>query len=284
MLRKLLEIIRNNGDRFFFSFLVIISLIIVIFSSDNSRLAMQNVGSSVSGVFERGFSAVGNGITSGFRSLKSNKTLLEENTKLKQELLELKQKTALYNTVLEENQELRHLLNFSRRIEYKNIPARIISGSPEPEDTSFKLNIGKSSGIKPGMAVVSYNEEGIVLLGKIRNVNIVTSTFLPVYDKNFITGAEIQSCRRKGKIEGAGTYNSFMVLKNVSSENSGIKSDFDKDDLIVTSSDSTLFPAGIPIGFIDEINKNTWDLSSSIKIRPYTDLHKIHFVYVLAGE
>ncbi|MBN2652735.1 MAG: rod shape-determining protein MreC [Spirochaetales bacterium] len=256
----------------------------IVFSETGSRENMKNFGSGASGAFQHLFGGFGESIVGGFRSLKSNKVLLEQNTELEKLLLEERQKTALYDQLVLENQELRHVINFSRRLEYSNIPGIIISGSPSNTNNIITINLGRGHNIKKDMPVVGYDDSGIFLIGKIDTVNIVSSTVIPIFSEKFGTGGIVENTYHRGLVEGLGSFNNFLTLKYIGAEKNLENQPIAIGALITTSMDSQLFPEGIPIGYVEKIEKRAWENSSIIFLRPYADFSKLKYIYVLSGD
>lgn len=284
MLRQILNFVINKAKIITFISLLIFSFLLIVFSETGSSQKMKNFGSASSGLFQKSFSGVGNALTHGFRNVRSNKILSIENAELKQNLLEEKQKTALYEQLLQENQELRHVINFSRRLEYKNLPGLVISSAPSNTNNVLTINLGRGHNIKKNLPVVGYDETGIFLVGKIDNVGIVSSTVIPIFSEKFATGANVAFTNHRGLVEGQGSYNNFLILKYIGAETKLDGKPIAIGDLVNTSMDSNIFPEGIPIGHVAKIEKRSWENSSIIYLKPYADLSNLKYIYVLAGE
>jgi len=102
---------------------------------------------------------------------KENRALLDENRKLVNTILNLRE-------LEQENIRFRDLLRFKETYKVDTVLARIIAKDVSTEFRTLRINRGRQSGIEPNMAVI--NAEGVV--GRILRVSEDTSDVVSILD------------------------------------------------------------------------------------------------------
>jgi rod shape-determining protein MreC len=169
-----------------------------------------------------------------------------------------------------ENQRLKKLLSFKRDSPFKVVPCRVIGRSADNWGSSILIDKGRSSGLRRGMPVVTYD----CLVGRIAEVYQSSANVLLVSDPSFSVSALSQRSRQEGLV--CGTLGSFLIMKYLP-DNADIRT----GDLILTSGLNEVFPKGIAIGKVVSIGKELSGLSSYCLIRPERDLSRVEEVLVV---
>jgi len=210
-------------------------------------------------------------IENGFNFIFQLTQLNDENVQLKSELKVLKKK---YDTLVEENIELKQLSKLSAFIDehqYKYIPAYIIGVNPSPLSNLIIINKGEKDGIKINMCVTS--EDG--LIGKIKQVAPHSSNVLLLSDKKSIVSAIIQDTRERGIVIGKNLINEYTFIP----ENPA--SVLLKGQKIITSGlEGSIYPRGIPIGEIVNIQKAKYGIYFA-EVKASADLNRLETVLVV---
>ncbi len=144
-----------------------------------------------------------------------------------------------------QNKNLKALLKYVAK-EPKNlptIPARVVGRSADNWWQQVTLNRGSEQGIKPGYVVKA--EGGLV--GLIDSVTSNTSRVLLVSDMNSQVGVNISRTGAKGILRGDGSSDGVLEFyEKVPNVKPG--------DVVSTSTYSSKFPSGIPIGKIKSLD------------------------------
>lgn len=207
-----------------------------------------------------------NAATSFLSLNKVNKNLVEENAKLRLQLTELERKFS----------ESPHTL--SKRPAaidsvFTTVGAKVIKNSTRQAKNYLTINKGSSNGIKPGMAVI--NSDGIV--GKIKSVSdhfaTVTSILNPEVQTSSLILKNKTLCTTKW--EGQDPYKAsvLFVPRHVSVE---------VGDSIVTSGFNAVYPRGIPIGIVKEVNMGQDFYNIGIDFIPIYS--QLDYVYVISNN
>lgn len=202
----------------------------------------------------------------------------KENGLLKTEIKDLKSRLFEMEGLQKENAQLLTLLKTAGEFKKEAIGAKVISSSPFGEFKTLLINAGQDKGIKKNMAVVANGS----LVGKIGEVNSKTSLVLLISDLNSAVDVISSGSRARALLVGRmGTLSlrPFASLTRLEylHRTSGIK----EDDIIVTSGQDSLYPAGIPVGTVHNIKPDTNGILLSADVVPFNDLFSLENVAVL---
>ena len=196
-----------------------------------------------------------------------------ENIRMKKELDSLKIENYLYQEMLAANQRLQQLLQFRNMSDQPVIAAQVIGRDPTGWFQSVIIDKGKNSGIKLNMPVV--NAEGVV--GKLVSVSNNYSKVLLIIDQNSSVDCIIQRSRDDGILKGlsSGVCKLDYVLKS---------SDVHVGDVVVTSGLGGIFPKGIPVGEVTDVEDHPGELFKDVRIRPAVDFSKLEELLIILKE
>ena len=183
--------------------------------------------------------------------------LANENDKLRKEQKEVLNLKAKIDNLENENDFLRRAARVSQKFDYPVVYAGIFNLNLVPTGYNVLLNKGAQDGVSEGDVVVT--AEGF-LVGKIQKVMRNFSRVLFVSDSEFKITVKVMSSGTAGIARGAlggGMYLDFIV------QEAEIK---EEDVLISTGSD--LFPPALIIGSVDYIETNTTQIFKKVRIRP----------------
>ena len=198
-----------------------------------------------------------------------------ENQQLKAQLNALYNDVIDYDKVLEENKELRVMLELKE--EYNNYkfspPCTVIARTTNDPYGSFTVDKGANDGIKPGDPVVT--ETGIV--GVCFEVSPSTSKVRTLYSPKTAVGVYTVRTKAEGIAEGGYdlAINGRIRMSYISKE-----SDIREGDVIVTSG-SANYPAGQLVGTVESVEMEQNGLSKFAVIIPAEDPNTITSVFVI---
>lgn len=245
-------------EYFIYSFLVVISLIL-IFQNDNVQIRFLRAAAvSVIGLVQSSFSVIPN----VFQLERENRNLREENNLLANEVSMLKEAKL-------ENLRLVKMLEFKERTNYSMVTAKILGKTLIQTRNTITLNAGENDSVKTGMPVIT--EKGLV--GKIIATSSNYSIAQIIYNNDLKISAKVQRSRVDGIISWSGENN--MQLKNVSKS-----ADVLVGDILITSEYSNSFPAGIPIGYITNLGVID-NLFKKVDVKPFVDFETLEEVFII---
>jgi len=201
--------------------------------------------------------------------------LKAQNEELKQKLEKLEKEalnSAMTRSELEELKGLKYALNYVEDIDkYNNITtASIVGKNPGNWFNIFTINVGENQGIKKDSIILDSNG----LVGKIHEVGGNWSKVISIIDNNSSVSFQIM---RDSTLQG-------IITGSITSEITGYLFDPLADiivgDKIITSG-LGIYPKGIVIGEIVEVNKSEDHLLKTIKVEPSVNFKRITKVLVM---
>ena len=203
--------------------------------------------------------------------------LNEENRALKDRIEKYVHLENEYKTMLQENIQLKEILILSGHVKYDLISARIIVRNPLDWFRSVIIDKGYEDNIKLDMPVVAIIDTKETLVGRIFEVNKNNSKVLLITDKLSSVSVRIKRSGTDGVIEGRGK--SYLLLDYLL-----VDSDIKSGDEIVTSGVGGVFPAGLPVGVVQEIFFDKKTHFKQAFVKPAVNLNKIGIVCVIIPQ
>jgi rod shape-determining protein MreC len=199
----------------------------------------------------------------------------KENIDLKRQIDTLQLKLNLIQDVKIRYNNILSILNLplpNNNVSY--VTAMIVGRDVSSIFKSITVNKGELDGIKKGDGVISTS--GVV--GRIVKLGRHVSEILLLTDINsFIEGVDEQT-RVRGIVNGTGfdRLNFMYVLSNAR---------IDKGDALITGGKDGVFPEGINIGKVLDVNNSPsgW-LFKNITVQPGVDINRLNYVMIITGE
>ena len=192
--------------------------------------------------------------------------LHSENNRLSLENDRLRNYKNLYMSTRQDNEELRELLHYNKRLEKTFDIARIISDTGGIYARTLLLNVGESDEVYDGLGVVT--NKG--LLGRTIDTRYNTTRVLLLSDINSEIPVVIENIKESGIL--VGNYNNYPILKFARSTNN-----IEVGQRVLTSGHGGVFPPGLEIGKV----VSTIDF---IKVKLYADINDSSYVRIVKYE
>lgn len=168
---------------------------------------------------------------------------------------------------------LASLLKFKESNPYDVIVARIIGVDSSGYFRTVTLDKGERDGVDINMTVAT--AKGIV--GRVIKAHGAYSQVLLLVDYNSAIDAVVQRTRDKGIVIGQG--GAVCEMKYVDSQ-SGVRT----GDKIVSSGVTGIFPAGLVIGEVIQVEKRGGGLFKDVKVKPAVQVEKLEEVLIILKE
>jgi rod shape-determining protein MreC len=245
--------------RFFLLFLVLeivaVNFTIQHHSYHNSKFV--NSANVISG----GFYSKMSSITDFFHLKTDNKILIEENTRL---LNLLEQKAILIDTLLIKT-------DTSYIQKYNYTVAKIINNNFTKRNNFLTINKGENQGVKTDMGVI--NSRGII--GVIKSTSNNYATVLSILNNLSKINVRLKKSDHFGTMIWDGkSYLNTQIIDIPRQANIKV------GDTIITGGKSVIFPEGIPVGVISDINIEN-NQYQKINIALFNDMSAIGYVQIV---
>ncbi|MFY9399428.1 MAG: rod shape-determining protein MreC [Desulfomonilia bacterium] len=197
-----------------------------------------------------------------------------ENERLRKELNELHVRTMRLREVENENERLRRMLDFKRASQgFSLIPACVLSHDITHVFKTVIIDKGSSSGFSVDTPILS--PSGVV--GRVVSVSPHTAQVLLITDPNSAIPALVESSRVRGIIKGKGE--SMLTLEYVRSSE-----EVKEGDAVITSGVLGVFPKGLLIGHVREVQRDDRQIFAHIVVEPCVKMEKIEEVFGIAQD
>ncbi len=201
-----------------------------------------------------------NSVTSYFSLDTDNEQLAIENSNLKNEIETLK---AMIADSLDS-------IKSEPQISY--IPAKVIGGSVNKLDNYLTLDKGTDDGVRPDMGVVC--GDGVV--GIVVTASAHFSSVLPIINSESKISCRLDSSKSLGSLIWHGFSPSYAHLEEVPRHIV-----VTKGEKVYTSGFSYIFPEGVPVGTVDDVELKDSDSFYKIKVKLNTSFYTISYVNVV---
>jgi len=199
--------------------------------------------------------------------------LEQENSDLRRQLLEVSIENQRIQESMLENIRLRRLLKFKEEHKIDAVAANVIGFGQEQTIRSLVLDVGEKEGIAKNMVVVT--EKGLV--GKILDAEPEQSHAQILMDRNALVSVRLQKSRETGVIGWSG--NLWLDLNYIPKD-----INVEVGELVITSGLSQIYPEGIKVGLVGEVEENKYELFKKIKVKPAVEFNKLEEVFVLTSS
>ncbi|HMQ10243.1 MAG TPA: rod shape-determining protein MreC [Oligoflexia bacterium] len=212
-------------------------------------------------------------ITSTFKYYVFLTNTAKENDQLKKQIDLLQSKIKKNDELLFEAERLRDLLSIEPLRDYVVLGARRVALGASPNQRMIRLAKGRAFGVEKGMPVVhSRGLVGLVLESSIRHSDV-----LVLSDKTSVVDVINQRTRRRALLRG-------YKIDQLKSEYFSATEDVKVGDIFITSGLDDVYPKGLPIGFVSEVQEKNDDLFLDVYVKTYVDYFHIEEVGVVVSE
>jgi rod shape-determining protein MreC len=196
----------------------------------------------------------------------------EENDALRLENMQLRAAVQLLGEARAENERLKQLLAYAEKVPGPKIPARVVGVNPVAKLLSVRISSGERQGVVQGMSVVT--PDGIV--GQVIRTTGGYADVALVTDPQSRVGVRVQRSRARGT--AAGTGSGPLKLENMLRTE-----DVENGDLIITSGTDGVYPPGLVVGRVANLEKKEHGMFQAADILPAVDTTKLEEVLVVAS-
>lgn len=196
--------------------------------------------------------------------------LSADNARLRSENAVYLLKSSEAREAIQENDRLRHLLEFKNQSALNLKAAEVIATDPMPGVHSLLIDAGTVQGAEKHQAVIS--DRGLV--GKLVQVSEQNSIVQVLLDRNLGAAIRLTNCRANGFTKWAGL--NRLVLENIPAS-----APVRTGEEVVCSGLDGIFPEGIPVGIVDFWERRKGSLFLHVEVVPYVNFSKLEEVFLV---
>lgn len=208
----------------------------------------------------------------------------DENKRLEREVERLRGELAQAETRQRDLGQLRGLASLQRRETFprgtRPVTARVIARSPTVWYSNVKVDKGSDDGLKPNQPVIASGG----LVGKVSRVTGGTAEVTLLTDASSAVSAQVMPEGANGIVKPEVGNPRDLLLdfvekgRRVTEGTTVVTSGF------TSSRVESLFPRGIPIGRVAEVDLDEIELYQRVHIRPFADLRRLDYMQVLTAR
>ncbi|ODT68841.1 MAG: rod shape-determining protein MreC [Nitrosomonadales bacterium SCN 54-20] len=198
--------------------------------------------------------------------------IAEENARLKQQHLVDKGQLLRLRALEAENTQLRKLLNTTQRIENKATVAEILRVPHDPFNRKVLLDKGSMAGIESGQVVV--DDMGVV--GQVTRNYPLASEVTLLTDRDHSVPVQVVRNGLRSIISGTGR-EGVLELRYMA-----INTDIQEGDVLVTSGIDGIYPPGLPVAAVSQIERNPNYIFARIICTPASGVNQNRQLLILS--
>jgi rod shape-determining protein MreC len=205
----------------------------------------------------------------------------DENEELRNEVEDLRRDLAQAQTAQRDARQLRGLVGLQRQDGFPQgtepVTARVIARSPTVWYSSLKIDKGSSDGVRVDQPVIAAGG----LAGKVTRVTGGNAEVTLITDAESAVSAQVMPEGANGIVKPEVGNPDDLLLdfvergRRVTEGTTVVTSGFTSERV------RSIFPRGIPIGRVTEVDLDEIELYQRVHIKPFADLRRLDFVQVL---
>lgn len=208
-------------------------------------------------------------LTWGSLALSDQRQLVEENRRLREQLLTLSHRVQRMASLTAENVRLRELLKAAQHDDVPYITAELLSLDSDPFTHQMVIDRGRRDGAYVGQPVMDASG----LVGQVTAVSAYSSRVLTLADASHAVPVQVNRNGLRFIAQGTGRHGSLDVLHVPDT------ADIREGDLLITSGLAERFPVGYPVATVIEVEHDPGEPFARVAAQPVAQLERSrHFL------
>lgn len=251
----------------------LIQMISITGWGDSVLFPVSAISREIMAPLQKGLDSVIDGLNNFIGYFQDNKALRQENEELMQKLALIEEEIYRLREKDFENKRLRDLLDYrnEKADNYELTMARVIGRDPSNWYRSIIIDKGLKDGLSINMPVITHKG----LVGTIINVSDNTAEVLLILNGDGAVGAQVSENRTPAVVIGNNRTDSLQMIHLPHD------ADISLGQIISTSGLGVLYPKGIRIGYVVDVEINPNGLTKTATIKPYVDFGRLEEVLVI---
>ncbi|MEC4718758.1 rod shape-determining protein MreC [Noviherbaspirillum sp. CPCC 100848] len=197
-----------------------------------------------------------------------------ENDKLKQEQVSNAQTLQQVQQLLAENTQLRKLLDASERLPVKSVLSEILYDARDAFTRKVIVDRGSRNGVQPGQPVI----DDIGVVGQVTRVFPFTSEVTLLTDKEQAIPVQVVRTGLRSIVYGQG-HSGSLDLRFMPAT-----ADIKNGDVLVTSGIDGIYPAGLAVAKVAQVESKSSDAFARIVCQPIAGVDRNRHLLILLTE
>lgn len=270
--------------RFVFWLLALI-VVVLLNLPLSARIAVRAGIHDVNAPFQNNMSLVTHYLRSVFSVFGHANRVALERQQLEAKIAELQSRLLQLEQFEDENRTLRQQLGFAVLSPRKLLLCEVIErGDLTGWWHTLRLNKGSDAGVHDGMAVIS--TEGLV--GRVTAVSSKTCDVLLIVDPTCKVACKVVRNGAFGIMQGAGiaingdvSLEMLAAVKPCVLDYISTEHELRPNDVVLTSGLGNVFPEGLPVGRLSEVQRDPSGLYQQAKVIPSADIDRLKYAFVV---
>jgi len=264
---------RKNSDWINFGLVAVASIMLMVFDSVTPWLNTPRNVLSVALSPVQTLASVPSSISRFFTStLTAEPDVKIAYENMRDEYFQLKSEALLLRTLKKENENLRSLLDASKRLDEDIKLAELVNVSIDPYNHRVLISKGIISGVYAGQAVI--DDRGVI--GQVTEVMPLNSSVMLITDPGHSMPIQVERNGLRTLVEGTG--NVSLLRVPFLNQNSDIK----LGDILISSGLGGRFPNGYPVAEVSDIDVIEDEAFLRVSAKPIAKLDRSNNVLLLS--
>ena len=220
--------------------------------------------------------AISNGVTGFIDKLVNADTYKSENEQLSAEIAEMRKYTMDFDSLKQENDQLREMLELKERSEdfIFSEPCKVVGRNANDIYSGFTINRGRRSGISEGDPVIT----SVGLVGRVTSIADNYAKVTTILSPQVKVGVYTMRSKITGVLDNdlATAEKGLCLMSDILKD-----ADIREGDIIFTSGQSGLFPDDVQVGVVKEIYDDPNGFSKHAIIELSQDVRTVSSVFVI---
>ena len=250
-------------------FLIIVIGILVVLSLNFFQKEVKGFFYFISSPIQKNLWQTGDSFSSFFEGIFQGEHFKKESEVLRLRIYQLLAENASLKELEKENEALRETLEIGLQKNFRLALADVIS--KDVGQDSILINMGSEDGLSQDMPVITSQN---VLVGKITEIYKSFSYISLISNKQSSFDAKISDTKIAGLIKGKGNLNLEL---NLISKDEDVK----QGDLVVSTVLGGIYPKGVLVGLIEEVEMSDIQPFYKIGVVPFFDIQELESVFII---
>lgn len=254
-------------------------LFFIVFSRANFTLDIKKIYAITLYPLQYGSRNVSQSFSDLYASISELSRLKKELASTRKKILRYENMSLEVEEIKRENARLKDILEHQRAMEYLTIAGAVVAKDPQNFYSTIIINRGENHGVKIGMPVIAYQNAQKGLVGKVVEVSGNYSKVIPLIDPKCSVGVMLEESRHSGILVGQSPKSMNCLIHYIDRD-----ATVEKGISVITSGMGGVYPKGITVGTVAEIDKKNYGLFQDVYLKPAVNFAILEDVYVIKRD